>query len=61
MSIKNKIMTLVSDENGGEIVEYAVVIGILVVGILVIMQGISGNVTTLFTGIQTATANGTGG
>jgi len=57
MNIQNQIMALASDENGGEIVEYAVVIGILVVGILIIMQGINTNVKALFTGIETATAN----
>ncbi|WP_200375002.1 Flp family type IVb pilin [Thiocystis violacea] len=36
------------DEDGGEIVEYALVVGLLVVGIAGLMVTISGHVGTLF-------------
>jgi len=55
MNISKKITQLILDENGGEIVEYAVVIGVLVAGIIAIMQGILGNVVILFGAMETAT------
>jgi len=56
MNIKNKIMALISDENGGELVEYAIVIGVLATAVMTLMGAIKGNVTTKFTNIDTATA-----
>jgi len=56
MNIK-KIKFLLSDEDGGEIVEYAVVIGVLVAGILTIMPGIVDNVVILFGAMETATGS----
>jgi len=56
MNIK-KIKFLLSDEDGGEIVEYAVVIGVLVAGILTIMPGIVDNIVILFGAMETATGS----
>jgi len=56
MNIKNKIMALISDENGGELVEYAIVIGVLATAVMTVMALIKGNVTTKFQNISTAVA-----
>ena len=50
-------MSLVSDESGGELVEYAIVIGVLATAVMVSMASIRDNVSTKFTNISTATGN----
>ena len=42
------------NEDGGETVEYALVIGVIVVGIGAIIVAISDDVSTLFEGINSA-------
>jgi len=57
MNIKNKVIALVSDENGGELVEYAIVIGVLALAVGTLMTSIKSSVTTKFTGIDAALKN----
>jgi len=57
MNFQNKVMSLVSDESGGELVEYAIVIGVLATAVMVSMASIRDNVSTKFTNISTATGN----
>ena len=55
------INVFLKEEDGGELVEYALVIGVLVVGISGIMPAIQTAVNTLFTAIQTETTAGAAG
>jgi pilus assembly protein Flp/PilA len=50
-----KIWNFIKDENGLETVEYAIIAGLIVVGVIAVIGAIGGNVLTIFTSLQDAT------
>lgn len=54
MNIIEMLKNFWRDEDGGEIVEYAVVIGVLVVAVVGIMTGIKNGAATKFNSINAA-------
>jgi Flp pilus assembly pilin Flp len=54
MYIIDALKNFCFDENGGEIVEYAIVIGLLVVGIAAIVISIKNGASNKFTSINAA-------
>jgi pilus assembly protein Flp/PilA len=56
-----KIMKFIKDEDGLELVEYAIIGGIIVVATIVIIATIGRQVSTLFTGVSGALGTAGGG
>lgn len=53
MAKKNKLTFFLNDQDGGEIVEYALVIGLLVVGIVTIVASIRTGASSKLNNIAT--------
>jgi Flp pilus assembly pilin Flp len=51
-SVKNLVAALVKNEDGGEVLEYAVVGGMLVVGALVLIAAVGGRIRDAWTGLD---------
>ena len=51
-SVKNLLASLVKNEDGGEVLEYAVVGGMLVVGALVLISAVGGRIRDAWTGLD---------
>ncbi len=49
---KNLFARLVTNEDGGEVLEYAVVGGMLVVGALLLIQAVGGRIRDAWTGLD---------
>jgi pilus assembly protein Flp/PilA len=51
-TVKNLVARLVKEQDGGEVLEYAVVGGMLVVGALVLISAVGGRIRDAWTGLD---------
>ena len=59
--MKKLIARFVREEEGQDIIEYALLAGFISVSGYLILQSIGGDVNTLYTNVQTATSTAAGG
>ena len=55
-----KIMKFVRDEEGATAVEYGLIVGLIAVAIVAVLILVGGNLTTLFTTVNTKLSNAAG-
>jgi pilus assembly protein Flp/PilA len=55
--IKQALVALIKDESGQDLIEYALVAGLVGLGAVVAMSGLSGKIGNAFTGIGTSLAS----
>jgi pilus assembly protein Flp/PilA len=55
--IKNALVALIKDESGQDLIEYALVAGLIGIGAVVAMTGLSGHIANAFTGVGNSLAN----
>jgi pilus assembly protein Flp/PilA len=54
--IKQALVTLIKDESGQDLIEYALVAGLVGLGALAAMSGLSGKIGNAFTGVGNSLA-----
>jgi Flp pilus assembly pilin Flp len=52
--MKKMLMRLVSDERGGEVLEYALILGLIVVGAIVIITSVGTKVLARWTSVNSS-------
>jgi pilus assembly protein Flp/PilA len=55
--IKNALVALIKDESGQDLIEYALVAGLIGIGAVVAMTGLSGKIANAFNGVGNSLAN----
>jgi pilus assembly protein Flp/PilA len=55
--IKQAFLTFMKDESGQDLIEYALVAGLIGIGAVVAMSGLSGKIGNLFNSIGTSLSN----
>ena len=51
--MKQILSNLINDESGQDLIEYALVSALIVLGAVAILKTVAGNITTIFTSIST--------
>ena len=59
MNLKNVFAALMNDESGQDLIEYALVAGLIGLGAVAAMTGLSGKITTAFSNVGAQLANAT--
>ena len=55
--IKNMLVAFIKDESGQDLIEYALVAGLIGIGAVVAMTGLSGKIGNAFNGVGNSLAN----
>jgi pilus assembly protein Flp/PilA len=55
--IKNVLVALIKDESGQDLIEYALVAGLIGIGAVVAMTGLSGKIGNAFNGVGNSLTN----
>jgi pilus assembly protein Flp/PilA len=55
--IKNALVALIKDESGQDLIEYALVAGLIGIGAVVAMTGLSGKISNAFSGVGNSLAS----
>jgi pilus assembly protein Flp/PilA len=55
--IKNALVALIKDESGQDLIEYALVAGLIGIGAVVAMTGLSGKIANAFNGVGNSLAS----
>jgi pilus assembly protein Flp/PilA len=55
--MKEVLVALIKDESGQDLIEYALVAGLIGIGAVVAMSGLSGKIGNAFNGVGTSLAN----